>query len=85
MSRPLDLAGLRAAGRSLALPFNLALASPADGAFTVTCEEIFRLLPARRLVARVSWREQQFVLKLFFDARAERNCAREVAGLAAMA
>ncbi len=85
MSRPLDLADLRAAGRSLTLPFNLALASPADGAFTVTCEEIFRLLPARRLVARVSWREQQFVLKLFFDARAERNCAREVAGLAAMA
>lgn len=90
MSRTLDLVDLRAAQRSLAPPFDVALSevapsSLAEGPFTVTCEEIFRLLPARRLVARVIWREQRYVLKLFFDGKAQRDCSREVAGLAALA
>lgn len=85
MSRTLDLSDLRKAGRSLAAPFDVELSSVAHGQFTVTCEEIFRLLPARRLVALVSWQEQRLVLKLFFDSKAQRDCAREVAGLAAMA
>lgn len=82
MNQPLDLVGLRAAERSLVAPFDLALASVERGPFVLHCEQVLRLLPARRLVAKVAWQNSPAVLKLFFDDAAERYFARELAGLA---
>ena len=82
MNEPLDLAGLRAAQHTLAAPFDLTLTAVESGPLTLRCEEIFRLLPARRLVARVHWQGGPAVLKLFFDKLAQRYIERELAGLA---
>lgn len=49
------------------------------------CHQLLRLLPGRRLVARVSIDGRQALLKLFVGAHAERYCRRELVGCEAMA
>lgn len=83
-----DAAGLRAAGRDLPARFavNLSwLTAPAGmpaGSVDLACESVLRLLPGRRLVARVRLGSDAAVLKLFLGPDAVRYCERERRGCA---
>ncbi|MEQ9006205.1 MAG: lipopolysaccharide kinase InaA family protein [Pseudomonadales bacterium] len=81
----LTMASIRAAGRALAAPFAVRL-QIADRAgrrpLTITVVEMLRLLPGRRVVARVEWDGEAALLKLFLGRRARRYCRREAAGCA---
>ncbi len=87
-------ADLAAAGRRLPETFELALATttPADadrgrtGAApaVMRCESVLRLLPGRRLVARVRVNGIERVLKLFFGRGAGRYFRREWRGCEAL-
>jgi tRNA A-37 threonylcarbamoyl transferase component Bud32 len=87
---------IAAAGRELPAQFaiSLMLAAPApalpgevtaDGRVRLMCRQVLRLLPGRRLVARVEVAGRSAVIKLFLGARAERYCRREARGCAWMA
>ena len=56
-------------GRALPLPFDVVLTT-AEGAVTLRCEVLFRLLPGRRIVARVRRDGQVVLAKLFVGPRA---------------
>ncbi len=88
----LEPADVAAAGRDLAVPFELLLrASPASsgpelsGEVRLLCREILRLLPGRRLVARVRVAGREAVLKLFVGAGRRRYRRREARGCARLA
>lgn len=85
----LGLAEVAAAGRRLPEPFTLRLVAPTPlaaplaapaGSLTVTCRQVLRLLPGRRLVARAEIGGAPVLLKLFLGAGAERYAARERRG-----
>jgi len=84
----MTVAELAACDYDLVAPFELSLA--VGGAqCVVTCVEVLRWLPGRRLVAKTAWRADDAdtrsvpaVLKLFIGSGAERYCRRELAGLA---
>lgn len=78
-ARELIPAAVFDAGRGLTAPFSLLL--PGDSGPRIEVEEILRLLPGRRLVARVRLDGRELVLKLF--AR-RRHWRRELAGLEAL-
>lgn len=74
-----------AAGRALEAPFALRLwmEDPVDPRpVSVTAAEILRLLPGRRVVARVDLDGRQALLKLFLGRGARRYCDREARGCA---
>jgi tRNA A-37 threonylcarbamoyl transferase component Bud32 len=83
-----DAVALRAAGRDLPARFTVSLSwltappgMPA-GSVDLECESVLRLLPGRRLVARVRLDGAAAVLKLFFGPDAVRYCERERRGCA---
>jgi len=86
----LTAGAVAAAGRNLPERFVLTLDSAADGALPsadagrarmrLECREILRLLPGRRLVARVAAAGRPAILKLFVGPGARRYWARERRG-----
>lgn len=68
---------LIALDRSLAAPFEIAL----DGA-PCRIEQIYRLLPGKRLAARGRFQGREVLVKLFVGRGARRRCRRERRGLA---
>lgn len=84
----LTISQLATSGYDLVAPFELTLV--VDGSHcVVTCIEILRWLPGRRLVAETAWRSDDAdavsvpaVLKLFLGRAADRYRRRELAGLA---
>lgn len=90
----LTAADLAATGRALPEAFELALATTtpdaaergrAEGSTLVLqCESVLRLLPGRRLVARVRVDGAERVLKLFFGRGARRYFRRERRGCEAL-
>lgn len=87
----LDVSALAEAGRDVPERFRLSLglsaAGPdlAGGDVEVCCHEILRLLPGRRLVARVTVDGRDAVMKLFLGTGAVRYCRREAEGCARLA
>lgn len=90
----LSVADLAAAGRDVPARFVVRLViepqagtrAPLAAGTAVRCEEILRLLPGRRLVARVrTGGGRRAVMKLFLGAGARRYCRREWRGCAIMA
>lgn len=69
------LAALKNSGRQITAPFLLTLP---DGS-TLTCNEILRMLPNKRLVVRATHNQQPVLAKLFFDGG---NWKKEIAGYA---
>lgn len=67
------LTALKNSGRHIATPFLLALP---DGS-VLTCHEILRLLPSKRLVVRATHNQQTVLAKLFFDSG---NWKKEITG-----
>jgi hypothetical protein len=66
-----------AAGRSPEAPFRLALSSAGEDS-ELTCAQVVRSLPGRRLVCYGAWRGRSVVAKLFLDrSRSSGHCARE--------
>jgi len=78
-TRELTPAAVFEAGRAITAPFSLLPSGPRGPRIEV--EEILRLLPRRRLVARVRRDGRELVLKLFAH---RRHWRREVAGLRAL-
>jgi tRNA A-37 threonylcarbamoyl transferase component Bud32 len=81
----LSLQDIVASGRALPDEFICRLAfAPTDGAPTrtvpVVCEAVLRLLPGRRVVARVRLDDRVGLLKLFVGRSAMRRCRREARG-----
>ena len=68
---------LIALDRSLTAPFEIAL----DGA-PCRIEQIYRLLPGKRLAARGRFQGREVLVKLFVGRGARRRCRRERRGLA---
>ncbi len=83
--RHLDTHTLRRVGRTLSTPFRLQLAKTDDNA-ELTCSEILRHLPAKRLVCGGDWgRHGPVIVKIFLDPRrAEHHYQRELQGVQAM-
>jgi tRNA A-37 threonylcarbamoyl transferase component Bud32 len=86
----LSISQLAASNYDLAAPFELSLVADASES-VVTCVDVLRWLPGRRLVARVDWpvgdsaaSSVTAVLKLFIGRGADRYCDRERAGLATL-
>ena len=63
--------------RSLVTPFEIAL-----GGAVCRIEEIYRLLPGKRLAARGRFEGREVLVKLFVGRGARRRCRRERRGLA---
>ena len=83
--RYLDTHTLRRGGRILPTPFRLRLDQPDDGA-ELTCSEVLRHLPGKRLVCSGDWYGHgPVVLKIFLDSRrGEQHWQREWQGVQAM-
>ena len=83
--RDLDTHTLRHGGRILPTPFRLQLAKP-DDATDLTCTEILRHLPGKRLVCGADWLGHgPVVVKIFLDRRrGEQHWQREWQGVQAM-
>lgn len=71
----MNLAQLRSAGRTPALPTTIAL-----GADELRVVQWLRVLPGQRYVARAQWRGAQVLAKLMVGARARRHFDRELSG-----
>ena len=69
-----------AVDRSICAPFALLVRFESQTRELI-CQEILRVLPGRRLVARVTWENADAVLKLFVGPGAQRYCEREARGL----
>lgn len=80
-----DTHTLRLKGRALPTPFQLVLNATGDRG-KLTCTEILRNLPGKRLVCAGIWnRQQPVVVKIFLDASgAERHYQRELQGIEAL-
>ncbi|HEX6735142.1 MAG TPA: RIO1 family regulatory kinase/ATPase, partial [Azonexus sp.] len=72
---------LRAAGRSLATPFALAMPDGSQFEF----QQPFRLLPGKRVAGMALWNGKTVFAKIFFADAAIRHGEREYAGLQALA
>ena len=81
----IDTDRLRRVQRQLPVPFRLRL-SAADAGESITCRDVLRHLPGKRLVCRASRANGEAVIvKLFLAPRhAWRHCKRERAGIAAL-
>ncbi len=77
MADQLTLAQLKAAPLGLACPFSLDV----PGGQALTCEQVLRHLPGRRVVFRSHWGGASVLVKLFFR---KRDFERERTGLAAI-
>ncbi len=78
MNRPADIESLRRAGRAVQLPLTLVLH---DGR-RLELEQMLRLLPGKRIVARGSLDGQPVLAKVFIAARgARRHMRRELRGI----
>jgi len=83
-----DAAALGAAGRDLPPAFEVVLdwleapSGRSPGPVELDCDAVLRLLPGRRLVARVRLAGETAVLKLFLGPDAARYCERERRGCA---
>jgi tRNA A-37 threonylcarbamoyl transferase component Bud32 len=80
MHEPLRAADLRAAGRTPALPFAVALA---DGR-SVRIERLLRVLPGKRLVGAGTLEGESVLVKLFIASASERHWTRELNGIRAL-
>jgi tRNA A-37 threonylcarbamoyl transferase component Bud32 len=75
---------LSASGRSLEIPFRVFLESDNQN-IKLTCSQILRILPGKRLVCSGEYNGQDVVVKFFLDSRrAEKHCAREEKGMRAL-
>ena len=75
---------LRSAGREVKVPFRVKLKCD-DRLAELTCSQVLRVLPEKRLVCFGEWNSQQVVAKFFLDpSNAKRHCAREERGMAAL-
>lgn len=78
----IDWKKLQTDGRFLETPFQLIFEETGE---TLTCEEIIRIVPGKRLVAFSTWKEQLVVAKLFYDpSKAKTHSEREVEGIDAL-
>ncbi len=75
-------ADLEQRGRGLNVPFDVLLQTP-DGARTLHCESLLRVLPGRRIVVRGTFDGHPVVAKLFVGARASVERQWEERGHAA--
>lgn len=76
----LDVGMLRERGRDLSAPFQLRLLI--DGrVLEARCEQVLRLLPGKRLVAKARIADEPVLLKIFFDRRHGIHANRERRGL----
>lgn len=80
-----DTHTLRREGRNLSTPFGLKVTA-GEETFELTCTQILRHLPGKRLVCFALWRHATpMVAKIFLDpSAAERHCRRERNGLQAL-
>lgn len=76
---------LKKSGRLLSMKHGDALqfVVTLDG-YELQCDEIVRLLPGRRLVARAFWKDKPVIAKLFMSHRAKSHMERELAGHSAL-
>ena len=80
----LHAADLHARGRALRAPFALRFARAEDDReIEIRCDEVLRLLPGKRIVARARFGldGSDVLLKLFIDRRCNANAERELTGL----
>jgi hypothetical protein len=78
------MAEVRRNGRRLDAPLRIRLGR-ASGATEVSCQELYRVLPGKRVVVRATLDDRVVVLKLFLGNGAPRYRQREARGIAAMA
>ena len=75
---------LRSSGRNVEVPFRVRLEFN-DRPAELTCSQVLRVLPEKRLVCFGEWNGLQIVAKFFMDPKsAKRHCAREERGLTAL-
>ncbi len=80
----IDSQYLRSAGREVKVPFRVKFKCN-DLTAELTCRQVLRVLPEKRLVCLGEWNGRQVVAKFFMDAKsAKRHCAREERGLTAL-
>ncbi|SDG58758.1 Lipopolysaccharide kinase (Kdo/WaaP) family protein [Pseudomonas benzenivorans] len=75
----MNLAELRRAGRTPALPLRVELADAA-GPATLCLQRLLRVLPGQRYVGLAEWRGRRVLAKLLVGRKAARHFARELAG-----
>lgn len=77
---------LRMAQFDLPLPFSISLTEgDGEGAETLVCCKLLRLIPGKRMVCAALWGEREVVVKLYLDHRkGERHFKRELVGIRAL-
>ncbi|MCD4717111.1 MAG: lipopolysaccharide kinase InaA family protein [Desulfobacterales bacterium] len=84
MTPIVDSQYLRSAGRDVEVPFRVRLKFN-DQHAELTCSQVLRVLPEKRLVCFGEWDGRQVVAKFFMDPKsAKRHCAREKLGITAL-
>ena len=84
MMNSLDTHALLTQGRQITLPafMEVRLTASPENVETLELLQTFRLLPGRRMVALVRWKERLVVMKLFFSRRRwTTHLARETASI----
>ncbi len=67
------------ADRTIKTPFQIALA---DRNEILTCDDVIRIVPKKRLLAFGTWGDKEVAIKLFYGERdAERNAERDASGV----
>jgi tRNA A-37 threonylcarbamoyl transferase component Bud32 len=75
---------LRSAGHEVKVPFRVKFKRN-DRTAELTCSQVLRVLPEKRLVCFGEWNGRQVVAKFFMDPKsAKRHCAREKRGITAL-
>ena len=69
------------AGRNIETPFRLEVVKPGCGRTEIEFIEIFRLLPAKRIVALARHNGQLILVKTYVGKNASRNASREIRGI----
>ena len=80
-----DTQFLISAGWSIPTPFRMTVPKPGCGPVEIECVQIYRLLPGKRIVMLARDQGEPILVKAFLGRNANRNAAREVRGIEAIA